>query len=79
MANTDGRKLLEVGEPDSTDLFIPPTIVQVEKSDVLLKEEIFGPILPVLIVDNFEEALEYLKDRKLLSICSKNLYTILTF
>lgn len=63
MANTEGHKLLEVGEPDSSDLFIPPTIVQVEKSDILLKDEIFGPILPILVVNHFEEAMEYLKDQ----------------
>ncbi|KAI6176202.1 CBR-ALH-4 protein [Aphelenchoides bicaudatus] len=64
LETTNGRKLLELGEPDSADLFIPPTIVEVEKLDVLLSEEIFGPILPILVVKNFEEALEYLKDQE---------------
>lgn len=31
---------------------------------MLLGEEIFGPIFPILIVEDFEEALDYLKQQE---------------
>lgn len=39
--------LIKIGEPDRSDLFIPPTIVEVDQDDVLMEGEIFGPILPI--------------------------------
>ncbi|PAM96698.1 aldehyde dehydrogenase family protein, partial [Flavobacterium sp. IR1] len=41
--------------------FIAPTILdEVEKTDPVMQQEIFGPILPVLSYSNMEEALSYI-------------------
>lgn len=48
------------GKYDREDLFIAPTIlVDVKKDAPIMQEEVFGPILPVLEVDNTQECLEY--------------------
>jgi aldehyde dehydrogenase (NAD+) len=45
------------GRNDINKLYIEPTIIENTSADSpLLKEEIFGPILPVIPFDNFEEA-----------------------
>lgn len=64
LEKTKGRILIQSGQPDRTDLFIPPTIVEADQSDVLFEDEIFGPILPIMVINNFEEALEYIKSRE---------------
>lgn len=64
LEKTKGRVLVQLGEPDRSDLFIPPTIIEADSSDVLFEQEIFGPILPILIVNNFEEALNYVKQQE---------------
>ena len=37
--------------------------VDVEPGDVLLQEEIFGPILPVVTVNSVEEAIELMRTK----------------
>jgi acyl-CoA reductase-like NAD-dependent aldehyde dehydrogenase len=64
LEKTKGRVLVQSGEPDRSDLFIPPTIIEADRSDVLFDDEIFGPILPILVVNNFDEALEYVKSKE---------------
>lgn len=47
----------QLGEADRASLFYPPTIVSdVKVNDSLLQEELFGPILPVVVVDSALEA-----------------------
>ncbi len=47
------------GRNDVTSLYIEPTIlVNVSVNDAVMKEEIFGPILPVLSFNKIEEAIE---------------------
>lgn len=54
--NTKGKILLG-GTMDEKERFIEPTIVQVDSpDDSLLVQESFGPIIPILPVDNLEEA-----------------------
>ncbi|XP_035712604.1 aldehyde dehydrogenase family 3 member A2 isoform X1 [Folsomia candida] len=49
------------GEFDSNDLWISPTfVVNVEDNDVLMEDEIFGPILPFVNAETPLEALNYL-------------------
>ena len=45
--------------PDEKDLYIPPTIVLNPKNEncSILKEEVFGPVLPILQYDNLDEVL----------------------
>ncbi|KAG9038256.1 hypothetical protein FRB95_002217 [Tulasnella sp. JGI-2019a] len=48
------------GEIDAATRFVAPTIVKnVRLDDVLMKAEIFGPILPIVPVNDYQEALDY--------------------
>lgn len=52
------------GEYDEETLRIAPSIMRdVDLEATLMTEEIFGPILPVIEVENFEEALEFIARR----------------
>jgi len=54
-------EIIHGGRHDRSKLFIEPTIVEIPPSknvaaNPLLSEEIFGPVLPIIPFDNFEEA-----------------------
>ncbi|KAF7970549.1 hypothetical protein HWV62_23721 [Athelia sp. TMB] len=52
------------GETDASQKFIAPTIVRdVKFDDSLMQDELFGPILPIVPVDNIEEAIEFINSR----------------
>ncbi|KAG8881408.1 hypothetical protein FRB97_009603 [Tulasnella sp. 331] len=56
---TDGE-IVCGGETDASQLFIAPTILQnVKLDDPLMKAELFGPILPIIPVKDYQEALDY--------------------
>jgi aldehyde dehydrogenase (NAD+) len=62
-ARREGR-ILRGGGLEAASRRIEPTLVAVEREeDPLLQEEIFGPILPVLAVDNLEEAIGWVRRR----------------
>lgn len=49
------------GEIDKDEKFIAPTIItNVKPSFLIMQEEIFGPILPVLTFDKIDQALNYI-------------------
>ncbi|KAK9883428.1 hypothetical protein WA026_001602 [Henosepilachna vigintioctopunctata] len=53
------------GEYCETQCLISPTIlVNVKKTDPVMQEEIFGPILPILEIQNCDEAIEYINDNE---------------
>lgn len=70
------EKIIIGGNYDAEKLFIEPTILDhITWEDAVMQEEIFGPILPVLTFDNFQEALDQvLKTEKPLAayLFSKN-------
>ncbi|KAF9435857.1 Aldehyde dehydrogenase [Entomortierella beljakovae] len=50
------------GETQESDLYIAPTVVtNIKPDDILMQDEIFGPILPVMIVDTIQEGIDYVK------------------
>ncbi|CAG8448240.1 9700_t:CDS:2 [Funneliformis caledonium] len=52
------------GKTDRDNLFIDPTIVtNVPKDDKLMEDEIFGPILPIVVVESIDEAIEYINEK----------------
>jgi acyl-CoA reductase-like NAD-dependent aldehyde dehydrogenase len=61
--------VLAGGQSDAADLFIAPTLIQVEMADVdrleLMRAEVFGPILPLIEVASVEEAVRFLQTRDL--------------
>lgn len=55
LSKTKGNVVLGGGS-DSESLFIEPTIVSnVGPSDSLMEDELFGPLLPIITVDNLEQ------------------------
>ncbi len=58
----DSGKVYYGGQFDEKDLFIAPTILHnVSWEDKVMEEEIFGPVLPVLVFDDFIETMALLK------------------
>ncbi len=59
-----GVQILAGGEMDEGERYIAPTIVDdVNWSDPLMKEEIFGPILPVLTFRDLDDVIRQIKDQ----------------
>jgi aldehyde dehydrogenase (NAD+) len=57
-------KVVVGGQTDEQQRYIAPTVlVDVKASDVVMQEEIFGPILPVLTVDSIDEAISFVNAR----------------
>ncbi|WP_437281898.1 aldehyde dehydrogenase family protein [Sorangium sp. So ce375] len=53
-----GAEILAGGAPAGGSLAFPPTVLKVEREDTpLLREETFGPILPIIVVKDAEEAI----------------------
>ena len=60
----DGDKVVVGGQADEQTLQIAPTVMDnVTWEDAVMQEEIFGPVLPVLIFRDFEEVYDMLADR----------------
>ena len=58
---THGR-VIYGGQSDRKNLFIAPTLIaDIEPDAALMRDEIFGPILPILSFDNIEEAVHIVK------------------
>jgi len=54
-----GAEILVGGAPPEGSLDFPPTVVKVTNEDCsLMREETFGPILPIVLVDSPEQAIE---------------------
>jgi aldehyde dehydrogenase (NAD+) len=61
---TAGGRVVAGGEADAATRYFAPTIlVDPEPSSALMREEIFGPVLPVLVVDDLDAALHAIKER----------------
>ncbi len=55
----DGDKIIFGGKTDRKDKYIAPTLMDgVTMDDAVMKEEIFGPILPILEFSEIEEAID---------------------
>ena len=53
------------GTEDKSEKYVPPTILQRPHVDSrIMKEEIFGPVLPVLPVKDVDEAIAFINDRE---------------
>lgn len=61
----DPEKVVTGGESDAKSLKIAPTVMDnVVCSDAVMQEEIFGPILPVLTFDAFDEVYAFLTGKQ---------------
>ena len=72
----DQSKVVYGNQVDEKEFYISPTImVDVTKDDLVMQEEIFGPILPILNVKSVKEATDFVKDNEkplALYVFSKN-------
>nr|XP_020509746.1 aldehyde dehydrogenase family 3 member B1 [Labrus bergylta]XP_020509747.1 aldehyde dehydrogenase family 3 member B1 [Labrus bergylta] len=60
LGKTDGKVVIG-GESREEDKYMAPTVVtDVTEDDALMKEEIFGPILPILTVDSLQEGISFI-------------------
>ncbi len=60
----DNKKVVTGGNSDSDTLQIEPTVMDnVTFEDLIMQEEIFGPVLPVLTCDDFEQIFSVLSGR----------------
>ncbi|XP_018427323.1 PREDICTED: aldehyde dehydrogenase family 3 member B1-like isoform X1 [Nanorana parkeri] len=58
-------KVVAGGQTDDSEKYIAPTIlIDVAESDPIMQEEIFGPILPIVIVPGLEEAIQFINKRE---------------
>ena len=59
-----GAKIVHGGEKNKNDLFIEPTILDNISFEMdVMKEEIFGPILPVIPYDNLDKCIELINSK----------------
>lgn len=64
VAFLNNGKIAVGGETDPSERFIAPTIlVDVKPTDPVMQEEIFGPILPIVTVENAFDAIKFIKSR----------------
>jgi aldehyde dehydrogenase (NAD+) len=60
----DDKKVFYGGEVDAQNRFIAPTVLRgVELDDAIMAEEIFGPLLPVMVFNELKEAIDLVKSR----------------
>ncbi|MCO6558317.1 MAG: aldehyde dehydrogenase family protein [Bifidobacterium sp.] len=58
------RKVFIGGETDRANLYIAPTVLtNIRPDDPVMQEEIFGPILPILAVNDAREAVTFINRR----------------
>ena len=53
------------GKCDASDRYIEPTLLDnVSADSAVMREEIFGPVLPMIDIDSVEQAVEFINDRE---------------
>ena len=61
----DPSKIIVGGQTDEKDLYIAPTLMDnVNWDDAVMKEEIFGPILPILEYEDLDDAIAQIKSKE---------------
>jgi aldehyde dehydrogenase (NAD+) len=60
----EGAKVVYGGKFDLEDRYLSPTLVdEVQGDDLIMRDEIFGPVLPLLSFDKIEKAVQFVTDR----------------
>lgn len=61
------QTIIHGGRTDLADSYFEPTVLEGvemdQETNPVMKDEIFGPILPVIEVDNVDEAISYVNSR----------------
>lgn len=59
----NGAEIVIGGKTSEQDRYIEPTVlINVKRSDPVMREEIFGPILPIISVESAYDALQFVND-----------------
>lgn len=59
-----GADIAVGGKSNAEEKFIEPTIlVNVKPTDPVMQEEIFGPILPIVTVENAFDAIQFINSK----------------
>jgi len=61
LEKTKAKVVFKGGEPDRDDLFIPPVLLDVEPGDIVMEDEIFGPLLPILTIRDLDDAISVIR------------------
>ncbi|XP_062241530.1 aldehyde dehydrogenase family 3 member A2-like [Platichthys flesus] len=65
MALMEGSTVAVGGESDESQCYIAPTVLKdVKETSKVMKEEIFGPLLPIITVSNVDEAIQFINERE---------------
>ncbi|MBT3585098.1 MAG: aldehyde dehydrogenase family protein, partial [Halobacteriovoraceae bacterium] len=56
------EQVLFGGQTEAAENYIAPTLIEADKDSEIMKGEIFGPLLPILEMENFGQALEHIKN-----------------
>ncbi len=59
----EGVSVLHGGASDRAKLFIAPTIVAADGASLIMQDEIFGPILPILTMNDQDEIARFIRSR----------------
>ncbi|CAM4668381.1 aldehyde dehydrogenase family 3 member A2 [Caretta caretta] len=61
----EGQKIAYGGETEEASCFIAPTILtDVSPESRIMKEEIFGPLLPIVTIKSADEAIQFINQRE---------------
>jgi len=59
----DPNSVIAGGESDEQTLYIAPTLISAKPDSAVMRDEIFGPLLPVLAVPDIEHAVKFINER----------------
>ena len=63
-AVSQGAKVIAGGKHDASQRFMEPTVLtQLHPDSIVMREEIFGPLMPVLTYTNLDQVVKYIQDR----------------
>ncbi|MBI5974765.1 aldehyde dehydrogenase [Staphylococcus canis] len=64
LIQTHKHQIIFGGETDQSDLYIAPTLMDhIHPDDLIMQDEIFGPILPVMTYKHLDEAIDFVQSR----------------
>jgi aldehyde dehydrogenase (NAD+) len=64
MGLIDDTKVAIGGESDQENRYISPTVMtNVQPDDKVMQEEIFGPVLPILVVESHTDAIKFINSK----------------
>jgi acyl-CoA reductase-like NAD-dependent aldehyde dehydrogenase len=57
------KRVVIGGQVDEKELYIAPTVLEdVDRTDAVMQEEIFGPILPLVAVESMKDAIDFINN-----------------